>query len=430
MMSLQLQNLAETYGGRLLVLCAVLLMTAQIFVCLQAQRQHRSRLSICFHALHALIGFSLTTCLLDGIYRLPDPDTPYARIAPVVHLLFSLPWTVIMAAELISAMFLVISYRDNRYYAKTHLLSSSIKEAMDLLPAGICFGNENGAVVLTNLKMNKLCRDITGTGLTDTNAFWQELCRRGEDQNGQKIIKTTDGEALLFAKNEITVDGKAYDQIISSDVTGLYRITAELSDKNDRLRDIQIRMKAYQAQAADMVISQEILNARRIVHDDVGHALLAARYYFEHPESGNEPVLLSMMNQTNTMLLREAEQPDDMEHDRYLDALKMANAIGVTVEQSGKGPKGGSARDILGQTIGECAANTAKHAGGDRLIVTVKEREGGFSFTVTNNGTPPKEPIIETGGLLSLRHVIEKAGGSMTVDCVPSFRLVIWVPTE
>ena len=119
MMSLQLQNLAETYGGRLLVLCAVLLMTAQIFVCLQAQRQHRSRLSICFHALHALIGFSLTTCLLDGIYRLPDPDTPYARIAPVVHLLFSLPWTVIMAAELISAMFLVISYRDNRYYAKT-----------------------------------------------------------------------------------------------------------------------------------------------------------------------------------------------------------------------------------------------------------------------------------------------------------------------
>ena len=235
---------------------------------------------------------------------------------------------------------------------------------------------------------------------------------------------------MLFAKNEITVDGKAYDQIISSDVTGLYRITAELSDKNDRLRDIQIRMKAYQAQAADMVISQEILNARRIVHDDVGHALLAARYYFEHPESGNEPVLLSMMNQTNTMLLREAEQPDDMEHDRYLDALKMANAIGVTVEQSGKGPKGGSARDILGQTIGECAANTAKHAGGDRLIVTVKEREGGFSFTVTNNGTPPKEPIIETGGLLSLRHVIEKAGGSMTVDCVPSFRLVIWVPTE
>ena len=301
---------------------------------------------------------------------------------------------------------------------------------MDLLPVGICFGNESGAVVLTNLKMNELCRNITGSRLTDTDAFWRELCERGEDQNGQKLVKTASGEVVLFAKNNITVDGKAYTQIVSSDVTEQYRITAELSNKNDRLRDIQIRMKAYQAQAADMVISQEILNARRIVHDDVGHALLAARYYFERPESGNEPVLLSMMKQTNTMLLREAEQPDDMEHDRYLDALKMANAIGVTVEQRGEAPETGSARDILGQVIGECAANTAKHAEGDRLFVTVKGTESGCRFTVTNNGTPPKEPIIETGGLLSLRHTVEKAGGSMIVDSTPSFCLIISIPTE
>lgn len=425
-----LQNIVEMAGGRLLVLCAVLLMVAQIFVCLQVQRLHRSMLSICFHVLHALIGFSLTTCLLDGIYRLPNPDTPCARIAPVVHLLFSLPWIIIAAIELVSAVLLVISYRDNRRYAKSHLLPSSIKEAVDLLPVGICFGNESGAVVLTNLKMNELCRNITGSRLTDTDAFWRELCERGEDQNGQKLVKTASGEVVLFAKNNITVDGKAYTQIVSSDVTEQYRITAELSNKNDRLRDIQIRMKAYQAQAADMVISQEILNARRIVHDDVGHALLAARYYFERPESGNEPVLLSMMKQTNTMLLREAEQPDDMEHDRYLDALKMANAIGVTVEQRGEAPETGSARDILGQVIGECAANTAKHAEGDRLFVTVKGTESGCRFTVTNNGTPPKEPIIETGGLLSLRHTVEKAGGSMIVDSTPSFCLIISIPTE
>ena len=278
--------------------------------------------------------------------------------------------------------------------------------------------------------MNEHCRSITGTRLTDIDAFWQELRERGEDQNGQKLLKSEDGKVLLFARNTLTVDGKAYTQIVSSDITEQYRVTEELSDKNEKLRDIQIRMKAYQAQASDMVISQEILAARQIVHDEVGHALLAARYYFEHPDNGNELVLLTMMRQTNDMLLWEVEQPDDMEHDRYLDALKMASAIGVIVAQRGEAPGAGAARDILGQVIGECAANTAKHAEGDRLFVTVKEAESGYSFLVTNNGAPPKEPIIETGGLLSLRHAVERIGGTMYVASVPAFRLSISLSKE
>lgn len=425
-----LLNMTEMAVGRLLVLGTVLLLALQIFICLQAQRQHRHKRIVWLYLLHAAYGLCLTVCLLDGIYRLPKPDTPYTRIALVVHLLFSLPWVVILAAELVSAALIVISYRDNLRYEKSHLLPSSIKETVDILPSGICFGDKSGTVVLTNLKMDKLCQDITGRRLTDTDAFWRELCAHGEDQNGQKLVKTTNGEVLLFAKNDITVDGKAYTQIVSSDITEQYRITEDLSDKNKKLRDIQIRMKGYQAQESDMVISQEILAARQIVHDEVGHALLAARYYFENPESVSEPVLLTMMRQTNDMLLREVEQPDDMEHDRYLDALKMADTIGVTVEQSGEAPIAGAAREILGQAIRECAANTAKHAEGDRLFVTVKQAENSFSFTVTNNGAPPKEPVIETGGLLSLRRIAEKAGGTMDVTSVPAFRLSVTLPKE
>ncbi|MBQ8080884.1 MAG: hypothetical protein IJ240_03190 [Clostridia bacterium] len=285
-------------------------------------------------------------------------------------------------------------------------------------------------MALTNLKMDQLCREITGGRLTDTDVFWRELCERGIDQNGSKLVKMASGEVQLFAKNNITVDGKAYTQIVSSDMTEQHRITEELSEKNARLRDIQIRMKAYQAQASDVVISQEILAARQLVHDEVGHALLAARYYLEHPENVSEPDLLAMMRQTNAMLLREVEQPDDMEHDRYLDALKMAEAIGVSVEQSGETPKVGAAREILGRAIGECAANTAKHAEGDRIFVTIKMIGDGFSFAVTNNGAPPKEPIIETGGLLHLRRTVEKAGGTMNVSSVPTFRLFITLPNE
>ncbi len=425
-----LLSVTGAMAGRFVVLGAVLLLVLQLFICAQTMALHRHKAIVYLRLLHTFAYFLLAVFLLDGIFWITDPDIPYSRISPAVRLLFSLPWGMFLALELASAVIIVLNCCENLRYAKNHLLSLSIKEAVDWLPVGICFGDKNGTVVLANMKMDRLCRDMTEVGLTDTDAFWRDITARGEDQNGQKLIKMANGEVQVFAKSDITVDGKTFTQIVSSDMTEQYRITQELSRKSASLRDIQIRMKAFQAQASDMLISQEILAARQIVHDEAGHALLAARYYFEHPENVDEFALLAMIKQTNDMFLRETEQPDDMEHDRYRDALKMADTIGVDVKQNGDAPASGRAREILGQAIWECSANTVKHAEGNHLFVTVRKVGCDYSFIVTNNGTLPKKPIIETGGLLSLRHIVENAGGTMDVISNPAFRLSITLPEK
>ena len=99
----------------------------------------------------------------------------------------------------------------------------------------------------------------------------------------------------------------------------------------------------------------------------------------------------------------------------------MARSIGVTVDINGDLPEQASARTILAHAIQECAANTVKHAGGDRLNVTLSENE----IVITNNGKPPKGEIAESGGLLSLRRSVEEAGGTMTVQSQPEFILSI-----
>lgn len=342
-----LLNLTEMTGGRLLVTGALLLLTAQIFIALQAQRQRRSALLICLHVLHAAIGFCLTVCLMDGIYRLPDSETHYTSIVPVVRLLFSLPWVAVAATELISAMLLVIAYHDNRRYAKTHLLPSSIKEAVDLLPDGICFAREDGAVSLHNLKMDTLCRSVTGKPLTDFDRLWDAVCARGEDRNGQVFVQIDSVSTFLFARDVITVGSETYIQLIASDVTEQYRITAELAANNARLKDIQLRMRKLQVKASQMFMSREIMNARSVVHDEVGHALLAARYYLEHPENTDEEVLLTLMRQTNNVLLREKEEADTELTDRLGEALKMAKGIGVNVHIDGVIPSGDKIRELL-----------------------------------------------------------------------------------
>ncbi len=51
--------------------------------------------------------------------------------------------------------------------------------------------------------------------------------------------------------------------------------------------------------------------------------------------------------------------------------------------------------------------------------------EDGWRLTLTNDGEPPKEPVRETGGLASLRRRVEAAGGTLSIESAPRFRMTV-----
>ena len=51
-------------------------------------------------------------------------------------------------------------------------------------------------------------------------------------------------------------------------------------------------------------------------------------------------------------------------------------------------------------------------------------------LTITNNGKRPDGPIVEGGGLSTLRRRVERAGGTMVVQSLPIFKLTVTVPRE
>ena len=108
----------------------------------------------------------------------------------------------------------------------------------------------------------------------------------------------------------------------------------------------------------------------------------------------------------------------------------MARQIGVTVQVTGELPKGGQARVWIAQAIDQCAANAVRHAGGDRLTLKVTQSDALVTAEFSNNGSPPKGPIVETGGLAALRRAIESAGGRMLVQSEPAFLLCISLPAQ
>lgn len=49
------------------------------------------------------------------------------------------------------------------------------------------------------------------------------------------------------------------------------------------------------------------------------------------------------------------------------------------------------------EAVEQCAANTVRHAEGDRLTVTLQETESEWFAEFRNNGKPPEEPVSESG---------------------------------
>ena len=83
---------------------------------------------------------------------------------------------------------------------------------------------------------------------------------------------------------------------------------------------------------------------------------------------------------------------------------------------------------LLTCTVRECVTNAVRYAEATELYVVFAETQTESSVTVTNNGRIPESPIVEGGGLSTLRRRVERAGGTMTVQSRPRFQLTVTVP--
>lgn len=410
-------------GALPLLLAALFLMIGQMVIFQLALKEKRSRRQMIASALHLTAGFLMFVIILDGYDDALFDSIPKTSVQ-TGWLVFSLPWLVYLVLELLSAVILILCFREYRRYRKSTVTSGAIRKSIDLLPEGICVSTEDGTVLLSNLKMNTLCRDLTGERLADAHGLWTLLELRGEDQSGKRLIHTSRGETWLFARDTLSIDGKAYERTNAVNVTERYRITEELREKNAHLQQIQRRMKKAAELSGEMFLRQEEANARSALHTELGQVLLMGRHYIEHPDTTDAAMVALMTRQMNRFLLGEKKEPEAKE-DELLQAVRLAGSIGVSVLLQGDPPRQGKERSLLAAAIRECAANAVKHAEGDALHVEIRESAEGVFMTITNNGRPPKSPVAESGGLLSLRRSVEAAGGEMRVQSLPVFSLTI-----
>lgn len=427
------QNAILSRPRQFLLTMILLLLAAQMYLLFASFRDKRSIRIRLLYVLHAGISFAffyLSMMIIVWERNYPGSGQP---LPPVFAAYGDLPVSVSAAYIILSALLTAAAFTGMMNYKKNHLTLNAIKETMDLLPAGIAFGKKDGTIVFRNMAMNHLSRSMTGRALNRMESF-RKAAGTGPEENSEESVQVEVPEATSVWQvnfRNLAVDGEELTQVTATDVTRQAAINRELEEKNAKLRELHMRLDIYNRHADRIIIEQELLNARMVVHNEVGNVLLESRHYLNDPDSFDEEMLLQALKNTNTYLLKEYEE-DDTARDPLADALEMAEAIGVDVILGGVPPAEETQRMILASAINECATNTVKHADGNELRVEINNDRHGKKeiFMLQNNGKPPKEGIRESGGLKSLRTLVEKQGGSMQFVTFPAFQLVISLPTK
>ncbi|MBQ6413416.1 MAG: hypothetical protein IJI19_08060 [Ruminococcus sp.] len=414
-----LQSISGSLLYYLIGIFVVLLVIGQTAELFQAIRYRRDKKHLIVSVINLLLCFALLIMLMDfSQSRVVSPED-YLLYKPFQLAIFAQPWLWIVCGEMICTVILILLFRSDFKYRKKHLTPDAIRQTVDLLPAGICISDKKGTVLLSNLKMNAICRELTGHLLSDANRFAAQIEAEGEKQNNRYFVKLQSGTVCQFEQSALTESGREYNCLKVIDVTERFRVTEELKTKNAHLQEIRRRMQAVSDLSGDMFVAQEEAAARAALHNQLGQVLLMGRHYLEHPDDTDANLVYITTTQMNAFLLGEYKEPTGQKDDLLTEVLWMARSIGVTVNINGSLPEHASARTILAHAIQECVANCVKHAKGDRLMVTISDKE----IVITNNGKPPKGEIAESGGLLSLRRSVEEAGGTMTVQSQPEFEL-------
>ena len=355
--------------------------------------------------------------------RITDEGQGLHFHVPYIVLLF-----VILAFLGINAWILLSETKNRKSINNT-----SIKEAFDNLPTGVCFFNESGLPVLCNLAMYRFSFAVCGKDvqfITDIeNCFSNDFVPENDVKKEGKVFTLKDGVSWRLEKRTFAhKDGSIYTQYIATDVSEIEKSRVELQSETEHLRNVQAELKKLSANVVAVTREEEILNTKMRVHDEMGKCLVEARKLLSDDKDENIPASVVNSWQRAVSMIKYTNETDD--EDMLSQICKTCKSVGLEFVQNGNLPKEETAAYILTCAIRECVTNAVRYAKASELYATFSEDDTKATVTVTNNGKKPENEIIEGGGLSTLRRRVERSGGTMKIDSFPKFKLTVTTPKK
>lgn len=374
------------------------------------------------------VSVGILLLIYAALFVLLQLDSRISGVEPLPR--FPLPYPPLFLATLLTLGYTLWASLGNTRSRMT-INNTSIKEAFDNLPTGVCFFNEKGLPILCNHAMHRFSFAVTGKDvqfITDSEAcFREDFCpMKGVRKDGKLFILPT-GTVYHLEKRAVPYeDGSLYTQFIATDVTELYHTGLEIEQENLRLRRVQSDLRKLSANVAAATREEEILHTKMLVHDEMGRCLVEARKYLREDSRDSIPAEVVCSWRRAVAMLK--YNNDTQEEDALSQVLKACRSLNVKFTKTGALPKGKTGAYLLICAIRECLTNAVRYGGATELYADFTETPSTVSVSIRNDGKQPTHKVTEGGGLSTLRRRIEREGGTMTVDSVPQFRLTVTLP--
>ena len=372
-----------------------------------------------------LLLFILLSELTDAFSRMNE-GIEYKTWLPLPLWLL---WCIVAAADFL----LIWEIVRLRRLKRQELSRDSVKQAMDLLPSGICYFTPSGSVKLCNMQMHILFRTLSQSDLQTLTELQDALahCDAGSGvirlSHERQTYLFPDGKAWRYRQNVVTdEDGAVYTETIFSDMTELYHKKLELKEQIKQLNAISHELKLLSDNVLILTREKEVLSAKTKLHDYMGAGLIAMRQILRHNQTEEAANAIELLRQAVSTIKNDNTYPQGRSE---LDGfMHDAEAIGIRVNLSGELPEQEELRCVMILAMRECLTNSVRHAGATALHVAVEKNGDSFSMKITNDGKAPETEVVPKGGLHNLYRHIADCGGTMEIQWKPVFVLTVVLP--
>lgn len=303
---------------------------------------------------------------------------------------------------------------------------NAIKESFDQLPTAVCFFDNLGGIVLCNRQMYRLSQYLFQSDMQYLGEVKIALASPPDGvvrlSDMEDTYRFPDKTVWQFEWTKVTDRyGEVYTQLTAADITELHRALVQLADDNRKLDEDAKKLRELSENVEAVAKEKELLAAKSAMHDSLATSITVTKQYLAG-DLGEVDAGMVLQEWEKSIAFREAallSAKEKLFHD--------AKSSGVMVQMKGEEPKG-SAADLMYVAMQVCLNNAIQYAQATELEINIWNNADNYTVMIGNNGKQPEQTIMEGGGLTNLRHRIEAAGGTMNVQSLPKFSLIIDIP--
>lgn len=340
------------------------------------------------------------------------------------------PWGMVITGSVTLLVYSSLRLIYERNGKRQSLNPGVVRYALDRIAPGVCFADHSGRIIMINRNMVELMtvlmRDYPQMIAEVLGALDDPAPKTGVErlEDSENLYRFPDGNIWkfrLFALSDPELKG--YTQILAEDVTDIMNTNERLLENTEELRGTNESLREMYDMLSERIRDQENVNLKMSIHNNMGSSLLALSGIIAGTMEGDEKRQIKILKNAVSYFSNDRpDLPKTME-----EVISRAEKINVKVETEGEFPEDPEMRNLIAVAAGECVTNCVRHAGGSELLVSSAAGDETYTVRITNNGRNPERPVVEGGGLSSLRRRAEAAGAAMEIEIKPEFALILHI---